>query len=660
MINFQEFLAEENIRLENCIKEPIRTPSAIQPHGVFFATDPSTFVIEHVSDNTEILSNASAHELLGQPLSRVVGDEAIAAIAAVLERGETVIEPLALTLNGKPFDVIVSRAGGLAVVELEPAMSVTQAVSMSGLYAAMHRWTSLDSKQELWDQVAFEFRRLLGFDRVMVYYFHPDEHGEVVAEARADDMEPYKGLHYPASDIPAQARQLYLTKLSRIIADSSVVGTELLSTVDDRLDLSDAELRAVSPHHLQFMRNMGQASTFSLSLIRDGRLIGMITCAHREPRRLPYRIRKALEITASQIAMQLGSMDDIARFERLGEFRSVRDQLVARFNATGEVESSFISGDTSLLSLIDADVAAVRVLGETHRAGTTLDDHQIAAFVDSALRVSAGATLVSAALATEHPDLAALVPGVAGAIVVPIGADGDFLAWFRGEVVQTVEWLGDLSVSNRATTLSPRTSFSAWSQSVTGRSNAWDGLEAEAAQLGLEVERVMQRRIDATLAVYALYDPLTHLPNRRLLMERIEKALATRGQKSGVSLLFLDLDGFKQINDTYGHEAGDRLLVHAAGQLQHAVREGDTVARLGGDEFVILCENTTTGQARLVADRVAQLLRTSIDIDGDAISVRASIGMVQANASYSAAELLREADAAMYRAKINGRDRVSR
>ena len=660
MNDFLTFLAEENIRLETCIKEPIRTPGAIQPHGVLFATDPATFIIEYVSDNTELVSAHSAHELLGASLSLVVGDDAIAAIAAVLARGDVVIEPILLALNGGHFDVIVSRAGELAVIEFEPAMSPQEAISMSGLYAAMHSWTRLTSKQELWDQAALELRNLLDFDRVMVYYFHPDEHGEVVAESRAADMEPYKGLHYPASDIPAQARQLYLTKLSRLIADSSRVGTELLSSTDVRLDLSAAELRAVSPHHLEFMKNMGQASTFSLSLIREGRLIGMITCAHREPRRLPYRIRKALEITASQIAMQLGNMDDIDRFERLGGSRSVRDQLVAGFGASGDVDGSFIRGDVSLLSLIAADVAAISISGGLHARGSGVDDSSIPAFARQALAASEGATFVSDALATEHPELAALVPGAAGAIIVPIGSNGDYLAWFRGEVAQTVTWLGDLSTSNRETTLSPRTSFSSWSQSVTGQSLSWGGLEAEAAQLGLEIERAMQRRVDATLAVFALYDPLTQLPNRRLLMERLEGALSVVGRRGGVSLLFLDLDGFKAINDTYGHEAGDSLLVHTAQQLQQAVREDDTVARLGGDEFVILCENTTPRDADQVATRIGQLLSLPFMIGGDPIQVGASIGLVQANPSYNAAELLREADAAMYRAKINGRGRYSR
>src|SRR5690606_6418130 len=118
------------------------------------------------------------------------------------------------------------------------------------------------------------------------------------------------GLHFPSSDIPPQARRLYLSKVSRQIVDARDPGIPLVSLAGDprSIDLSLAELRSVSPYHLEYMRNMGQAATVSLSLVDQGRLIGMITCAHREPRRLPVLLRRSLEVLATQISLQLGSM----------------------------------------------------------------------------------------------------------------------------------------------------------------------------------------------------------------------------------------------------------------------------------------------------------------------------------------------------------------
>ena len=159
----------------------------------------------------------------------------------------------------------------------------------------------------------------------------------------------------------------------------------------------------------------------------------------------------------------------------------------------------------------------------------------------------------------------------------------------------------------------------------------------------------------------ANFDVMTGLANRAQFQTRLAEICATE-QGAGVSaaLLLIDLDGFKQVNDTYGHDAGDRVLVHTATQLRAATRADDTVARLGGDEFVVLCEHTSVDEADVVAARIVDALREPIDLDGTLVAVHASIGTVAANPSYSAPELLREADAAMYRAKLNGRDRSSR
>lgn len=661
MRNIEGYLEEEAIRLASCIKEPIRTPAAIQPHGVLVAVDKISFTIIHVSASSAALLGVAGDEVLGKPLEALVGDDHASVLRAVTFEGDGPAEAIVLAAGpgGATFDVIVSDEGDHVLIEFEPTLTQSDVASVPALYGAMRRLNRASSRQQLWDNTAKELHNLLGFDRVMVYHFHPDEHGEVVAEERVEELEPYKGLHYPASDIPAQARELYLTKLSRVIADSSVASSALLSATAEPLDLSCAELRSVSPHHLEFMHNMGQASTFSLSLIRNGRLVGMITCAHRTPRRLPFDVRKTLELLADQVAMQLGAMSDIVRLEEQAHFRVVRDQLIERFRASGDMDDAMFRGDVTVGDLIHADGVALSVSGELTTLGDVPSMVTLRHFASAVLAEQAGATYVTDALPAENPRLAAMIPTVAGVIVAPIGSNGDFIIWFRNEVAQSVDWLGDLSKSNRATTLSPRTSFSAWTQSVTGRAIPWDGIEAQATQLARDLERAIASRMEARLAVYAMHDVLTGLPNRRLFMDRLEQALGKSAHVEDVSLLFLDLDGFKAVNDSLGHDAGDKLLIEAASRIRGATRAQDTVARLGGDEFVVLCEKTTAEDAEIIAERINATLREPIELGETSVSVTASVGMVSANASFTAAELLRDADAAMYRAKVNGRDRAS-
>ncbi len=177
--------------------------------------------------------------------------------------------------------------------------------------------------------------------------------------------------------------------------------------------------------------------------------------------------------------------------------------------------------------------------------------------------------------------------------------------------------------------------------------------------LVLHVEDVSERvAMQAALRHLALHDRLTGLANRTLLADRLEQTVASLGRGTGAALLFLDLDRFKEVNDTMGHAAGDRLLVELARRLRSLLRAGDTAARLGGDEFTVLCPGVDLAQARAVADRVRLAAAEPFDIDGELARVSASIGVVMLAEGDDADSLLRDADTAMYAAKQRGRDRA--
>ncbi len=157
----------------------------------------------------------------------------------------------------------------------------------------------------------------------------------------------------------------------------------------------------------------------------------------------------------------------------------------------------------------------------------------------------------------------------------------------------------------------------------------------------------------------SLHDPLTGLPNRVLLNDRIEQALARSSRMRGmVVVMFLDLDLFKVVNDSLGHHAGDALLIDVAQRLKSAVRSGDTLARFGGDEFVVMCEDVTEDEVNAIADRITSSLRQSFTSDDRNVTVTASIGVAVATANSTPQTLLRDADVAMYRAKEHGRNQV--
>ena len=637
--------SRERSRLEECSSEPIRTPGGIQPHGALLGFSRETRRVIVVSENALDFLKVTPADLLGRTAEDLLGDERIPAFVKAAEGAN----PADIEIDGRAFDAIVHRDGPVTFVELEeqqPAFGERAAASAT--YAAGQRLSVAPTREALLEQVTREFSELTDFDRVMVYHFHADGHGEVVSEVRAEGMEPYLGLHFPASDIPAQARELYLTKVSRAIINSSATPVPLLA-VDGtaRIDLTHAELRAVSPFHLQFMRNMGQVSTVSFSLIHHGTLIGMITCAHNEERRLPFLVRRNLEMLANQVALQLGAASDLEIARRRARSQELRLRLLGKIVASDDVADALLGGDFTVTDLIAADAVALRLSGEVSRSAGAPSVEAL-----DALLTGADLGTHTSALAIDRPDLAALFPDFAGLLVVRLGEEGDFIAFFRREVIQTIDWLGDLTEQNRAENLSPRLSFSAWQQSVTGRSLPWGDAITAASVLAADVSSALVRREESRLATLAMLDPLTGLANRRALTEHLE-----RSTEAAIALLFLDLDGFKSINDTYGHEAGDEVLIETARRLLEHTRLEDRVVRLGGDEFVVVCQRISPPEAEALARRIAAA--ASQPIGGDGYQVTASVGIVTASAGEDASALLEQADAAMYRAKQSGGNAVA-
>jgi len=644
----------EQRRLEACSSEPIRTPGSVQPHGVFLALERSSGLVRIVSENSGRLLGVEPSSVLGRPLDALVGPDAIIA----LRNDASGLSSTQVSINGANFDAIVHEDGPLTFVEFEAVVEAPDRTGEAAAYAAAHRLGSTQSRIDLLRASAEVFSELTGFDRVMVYHFYPDGHGEVVAEVRAEGMEQYLGLHFPASDIPAQARDLYLTKLSRAIVSTSEETVPLVGDRDampDVLDLSAAELRSVSPFHLQFMRNMGQASTVSFSLIYRGELIGMITCAHRTPRRITYFVRRRLEVLANRVAIQLGAHQEITALREDILHRDRRAQLLGKIVASDDIAGAVLDGDFTVLDVIAADAAVLRLEGMVSTSAGAPDS----ALLDSVLHEldSSAEFVASESLGTDYPAIAEVLPEFAGLVYIPIGTSGDYLALLRREVIQTIDWLGDLTASNRLETLSPRLSFSSWRQSVTGRSLPWEGLAAEAVKLSSDIDGALHRRNESQLATLALRDPLTGLGNRRFLLEELAR-FASR--KASLALIFVDLDAFKPVNDNFGHEAGDLVIAEVGRRLLAGSRSEDCVVRLGGDEFVVVCAHAARDEAERVAQRIAEAIARPISLSGGlTTAITASLGIAVYEEAFAPSEMLASADAAMYRAKQSGRNRVS-
>ena len=326
------------VDLTSCEREPIHIPGRIQPHGLLLTLQEPDLIIMQASENTLSLLSTPAQDLLGKPLGILLNPSDVDALRDACQQHSLDNNPvylLTMQIRGgqTPFEAIVHRNQGILVLELEPAPEEAVRVDTYALVRrAIPQIQVARSLEQMFDVVAQQVRHINGFDRVMIYQFDADGHGSVVAENKREDLEAFLGLHYPASDIPVQARKLYTLNLLRLIADVGYTPADIVPTINPAtgalLDMSYCVLRSVSPIHVQYLKNMGVAASMSISILRDGELWGLIACHHHAPRFVAYDVRTACEFVGQVVSLQLATKQDSADAAYQIRLKDVQAQLV--------------------------------------------------------------------------------------------------------------------------------------------------------------------------------------------------------------------------------------------------------------------------------------------------------------------------------------------
>ncbi|SFE49756.1 SpoIIE family protein phosphatase [Blastococcus tunisiensis] len=568
--------------LLRCADEPIAVPGAVQPHGVLLAvTEPDLAVV---------VASANAQELFGRSvagLDQVLGAADLAALRGGLAGDLAELNPLRVQVSGAEMDVVVHRADGLLLTEWEPVFGAEQvgAAWHRRLPAVLQRLSATATLDELTDVLARDVRTVTGFDRVMVYRFDAEWNGEVIAEDRREDLEPFLGLRYPASDIPAQARALYATNWMRIIPDAGYrpvpLDPPLTPSTGRPLDLSGAMLRSVSPVHLEYLANMGVVASMSVSLIDGGRLWGLIACHHYAgPHRPSYADRVAAEFLGRTASLLLPTTVAAGEQSGIVEVASRQAQLAAVVGRTPRgLAAALADGEVTALDLLPAGGAAVRLDGQLRLLGATPPADRVEPLVRALLAAGRPVTDAVSGVLPDAADLAGTASGVL-AVEVPGGRE-DFLAWFRPETVREVTWGGNPYTSKTAQTaagprLSPRRSFDAWSETVRETAQPWRPHEVAAART------LAGDLADAALSRAAEDNRLAGALQRTLLLGELPAvpgfALAARYLPSAEDVVggdwydLVPLPG-GTVSIVLGDVAGHGLAAAAVtAQLRHALR----------------------------------------------------------------------------------------
>lgn len=470
--------------LSDCDREPIHVPEAIQPHGLLFLVDGQGDVARAAG---EVLRLTGVDEgRPGAPISALIGEALADRIRQV---GSTSAAYLGrwTAPNGADFDVSAWRDDGFRVVEIEPGSSggLSAADRLAELDEAATAFDRARTVRDLCDEAALAFRRLTGFDRVMIYRFLEDDSGAVLAEARDEAMPSFLNQHFPAGDIPRQARDLYVRNVVRVIPDVAYAPQALTPAPEGApLDLSESALRSVSPIHLRYMRNMGVGASASVSIVVEGRLWGLVACHHATPRLMGREVRGAAASLSRAFARQIKSRTDAELLRARNQSRQLEEGVMARLPLDMPVALSLTRVMSQLMQMMDADAVAVVADGRAVCHGACPDQAALVAIAEWVAARPDPRPVTTRSLSALMPGAeawSATASGLAG-FVIPDSGDAVVL-WLRAERIETVRWAGDPHEGVRhgpLEALTPRASFDAWSETVRGQSALWSAAQVES------------------------------------------------------------------------------------------------------------------------------------------------------------------------------------
>lgn len=422
----------------------------------------------------------------------------------------TVSHPLRLHLAAPARDEwhsgIAHHHHGLLFVELEQWSSLSeQAESLFGLPLLMaranHRLQSCDTMKKLYAELARQVRSISGYDRVMVYRFLEDGHGEVVGESVDGRFESFLGLHYPASDVPTQARRLYMLNTVRCIGDVQSAAVPIVPEVrtdnGQPLDLSFCHFRAVSPIHIEYLQNMGVAASMSISIVQQAKLWGLIACHHYTSRTLSFEQRSACEVLGVMASSYLLTREEDASNKAISTRQKDYHRILRQVAQSDTFAAGIQQSAEGLCQLVQADGLAILLEGQLRCEGSCPAKHAVEAIIGQVDSEHVWSTnCLSEALDQPSPNDSR----ACGALAFHLDAAGQSsLVFFRDEYTHEVAWAGDPHKAATQTAegmqLSPRRSFALWKETVEGRSRQWSDVDLDmAGELRLGLLELLGRR----------------------------------------------------------------------------------------------------------------------------------------------------------------------
>lgn len=493
----------QTVDLTNCDREPIQIPGSIQAHGCLIACDHAGLEVRRFSANApemlsipDISAGARLEEIFGRELAHTLRN----AIATAGDPARPALRHGMELPSGKRFDVAVHVHDAGAVMEFEP-VTATNDQPLEVARMLISRIRNISNVEQLLERSSRLIHALLGYDRVMIYRFEEDGSGQVISEHKRRDLESFKGQYFPASDIPKQARVLYLKNTIRVISDARDVRVAILPELEERdhpLDLSFAHLRSVSSVHCEYLRNMGVAASMSISIVVDGDLWGLIACHHYSPKTLSMPQRIAAETFGEFFSLHLAALLQKQVVEKNREVRVALDRFLQVASHHADIRDLLRTSLGEFGEMLACDGMGLWLGGAWTSTGAAPSAEQAVELVELRGEASAGRTWCTDQISADLPGSTISPADICGVLAIPLSQRSrDYLYFFRRELVQTLNWAGNPEKSYESgplgDRLTPRKSFAIWKEAVHNRAQPWSEADREVAEVirGVLVEIVL-------------------------------------------------------------------------------------------------------------------------------------------------------------------------
>ncbi len=481
-----------------CGNLPLHNINSIQDYGCLLILDLSDLSIIQASENSAGLFGLDIQELINTRLSAYMSEQAFGKIERAVKNGISDKITLVLDFNTSTitssYHALLHPKQDYLIVELEKIEEFTSRSFTEVFHKIKYITAAIEqaeSVQAVCDTVVHELRRLSGFDGVLMYRFDDDWNGTVIAEEKDERLEHYLGQTFPASDVPKQARQLYLKNPYRLIPNREYQPLRLYPVINpvtnSFTDLSDANLRGVAAVHLEYMKNMGINASMSIRVIDNGQLWGLISCHHIETKYLDYELCSVFEWLSDVISARITLILNKEDYVKAQELQEKRVALADQVYAEEHILKGLLKQDgAKLMDIFTATGTVVVLDGRMELRGDTPDKDDLENLMLWLEGKNFAEVFSTDHLSGVYEDAGAYSQMASGLLFIPIDSDkGDFIVCFRPEVVLDIQWGGDpnqaINFDKDGKNYHPRNSFKLWVQTVLQHAAPWTRQELEVA-----------------------------------------------------------------------------------------------------------------------------------------------------------------------------------